>query len=406
MTKSEPMKPKLTVVITAEGLAAAALSCYGCSWNPTPELDEIASRGCVWDRFMAASTNPHDVLANWIGSRDDDWRKAVGIRGGVELFTDDPRVAEQGFAAHLDHVELLGERAFRVRTRPYERIEQTRMGQLIAAAIARVDQSDPPRVLWIHTSSLVSTWDAPRFLAVVDEAEEDDDAPSEDVDLIESAEDLEPRPEKPAAVFNMTTPASLRLADDAHPDLAMSWMRTYGCQVRLFDRLVGLVRDFEPLAGATFVVAGTHGFALGENGWIGTNAGPIRSSQLRLPLIITKPASLRIPHLVSSEELPGYLARLVRGEPVVRVDEWVQSQSEFEPRIATSDENGGRLTHTPRWFLVEESDAPPQLFLKPDDLCDVNDVARLRDDIVEHLQAVHSLSPSAPASPQQNQGGG
>ncbi len=386
MSFAEPVESAPIVIITAEGLATAALSCYGSSWNPTPEFDEIASRGCVWDRLIAASTDPLDVLGVWMDASGGSWRSPNHSRGTIELFTDDARVAQHPSAVRMDYVDLIGERAFRTRTRPYERVEQTRMGRLFASAMDRMTQPNPPGVLWIHTSSLVSTWDAPRYLAVVDDEVWEDDAPSEEVELIVHPSDDELAPEKPAAFFDTITPASLQLKVDSHPDLAMSWMRTYGCQVRLLDLLIGVVRDFEPCNHAKLVIAGTSGFALGENGWIGSGAGPIRSSRLRLPLVMSKPRSLRVPHLISSDAVPSLLGRLSgESEPVVSESEWVQAQSELEPRIRIRGDEQTCLLATPGWFLVEEPTSEPQLFLKPDDAADVNNVARLREDIVQQL---------------------
>ena len=52
--------------------------------------------------------------------------------------------------------------------------------------------------------------------------------------------------------------------------------------------------------------------------------------------------------------------------------------------ITKSDRNTHAVT-TPDWFYVQDHDLSEHLYLKPDDIDDFNDVARLRPDIVEQL---------------------
>lgn len=383
------MTPTPTVVFTVEGLSTSALSCYGSSWNETPQLDALAAGGCVWDHVVATSTDPIAVLASWIGRASAAWWADVRNQGSIELFTDDARLTQLDWLSGFDRVEFVSEKLHgvrtRVRTRPRDRVEQTRAGRLVAAALDRMTQNDRPRLLWIHCSSLVQCWDAPRSLALIDEVVDDDDEPSDDVELIQWEADDTASPPAPPSVFDAVEPADFQLPADSHPDLVMSWMRTYGCQVRLLDLLVGLLREDEPLQGADLMVAGTSGFALGENGWVGAHSPRIRSSLVRLPLLMSQPVSLRVPQLTSSDEVPTLLAALAQKSPVVTETQWAVRQSETEPQIETATSDGARLLTTPAWFFVEEAGGEQFLYLKPDDLGDVNDVSRLRDDVVATL---------------------
>jgi hypothetical protein len=380
------VKPSTTVVITVEGLSTSALSCYGSSWNETPHFDAFTAAGCVWDNVIATSTDPFAVLASWVENGTESWVAEARRQGSLELFTDDARFVRLQCLSVFDRVELVEEKTFRTRQRPRDHVDQTRAGRLFAAALDRMDQDDRPRVLWIHSSSLTKCWDAPRYLALVDPDEEEDTEPSEDVELIQMTSDEGERQPPPPSVFDSLEPPGFLLPPDCHPDLAMSWMRTYGCQVRLLDLLVGLVRNFEQLAGADMMIAGTSGFPLGENGWIGVNSPTIRSSLLRLPLLISQPNSLRVPQLTSSDEVQILLRKLIKkSSPLVSREQWALRQSEIEPRIETANVHNARLTTTPRWFFVEESTRDRFLYLKPDDTGDVNDISRLRDDVVELL---------------------
>jgi hypothetical protein len=64
-------------------------------------------------------------------------------------------------------------------------------------------------------------------------------------------------------------------------------------------------------------------------------------------------------------------------------EQWCQSD-EGTSVITQSDRTEHAVT-TPDWFYVQDHDQSEHLYLKPDDIDDFNDVARLRPDIVEQL---------------------
>ena len=54
--------------------------------------------------------------------------------------------------------------------------------------------------------------------------------------------------------------------------------------------------------------------------------------------------------------------------------------------VETSSKHVLRAITTPNWFYVQEQDLGESLFLKPDDVEDCNDVARVRKEIVNALR--------------------
>jgi len=90
---SDARMPDRWIVISLDALATAAISPYGSSWNATPHLDRLASRGLTWDRVVVPDddTAHHDaaeVLRQcWlsdVGGRS--WIEASRQTGRVELF--------------------------------------------------------------------------------------------------------------------------------------------------------------------------------------------------------------------------------------------------------------------------------------------------------------------------------
>ena len=65
-------------------------------------------------------------------------------------------------------------------------------------------------------------------------------------------------------------------------------------------------------------------------------------------------------------------------------EQWVETDAEFEPRIVTQGEGQYAVT-TPNWFLVCGDEQEQELFLKPDDVEDANNVSRLRPDVVNRI---------------------
>lgn len=349
---------------------------------------------------------------------------------------------------------------------PSEEIESTAIAELFAALVERLQEvaeadesgsaaGSPWSILWLHSDLLTRHWDAPRWLFPVDEPEEptetsdeldEDEYEDEEIEEFEVevdfsddslerefpfepvsedfrppsyAFDLLPDPsfdptledqsepeEGPPELVDSVTPPSYRIAPDDHPDWVMTWMQTYGCQVRLIDQLIAMVaqmiKQIDPNIG--LAVVGTSGFSFGQNGWIGHRAGPLRSPQIHVPAIVHDPAGpmLRWPRLASLTEViqrivpgraapsPEFWAKLSEIEPQ-RVDESEKESTEaaandVPPEVRTRSDRATSAITTDQWFFVHD-EAAARLFLKPDDRDDVNDVADRCRDIVDEFLA-------------------
>ena len=382
------MTTRPLIVLSLEGLATAALGCYGSSWNETPAIDAIAASGSVWDRVIANSDEPDSLMAAFArlsgadgrGPRDwaEDWRS----RGSVELITD-ADAFEQANNLAFDRIGRLSFENPNHTARPVSNIDESQIGQLFAAAIKRVGQQEPWSVLWLHSRCLTSCWDAPRDLFPIDEADDVPKHPTEEVELLESSSTPIETVQEPPPIFDEVVPPNLPLNDDTHPDLVYAWMRTYGCQVRLVDLLIEVLlsslEDVDPFV----VLLGTSGFRLGQGQWIGHRPDNLRSPDIRLPFIVSDIGPLRVPQVTGSDELPNILARLAGDQSVVAPKQW--SETGEERLVETESKHSQFAVTTPEWFFVRDNDLSEHLYLKPDDVDDFNDVGRLRGDIVERL---------------------
>lgn len=457
--------PDRWVVISLDAFANLAIGAYGSSWNATPNIDSMASRGITWDRAIAASddtlqtlrecwTAPCEIPKHGDGG-DADWIARCRQHGRVELILSDDsggrdqsqRLAQLAGEVGFDRCTMV---EANLGDEPSEEIESTAIAQLFAALVDRMQETPEAKepgeapasswsVLWLHSDLLARHWDAPRWLFPVDEADGPDEAsdqPDEDdgdeyedaedgaedeIEAFEPAsdtfrppsysfdllpdpsfdptlEDDEEQPDGPPELVDTVTPPDYRIAPDDHPDWVMTWMQTYGCQVRLVDQLIAMVaetiKQLDP--GIGLAVVGTSGFSFGQNGWIGHRAGPLRSPQIHIPAIVQDPLGpmLRWPRLSSLAEV---IQRIVPGHAAPSPEFWA-GLSEFEPRrdeataarktpeVRTRSDRATSAITTDQWFFVRDEDAT-RLFLKPDDRDDVNDVAdRCRDVVDEFLE--------------------
>jgi hypothetical protein len=374
------------IILSLDGLATSALSCYGSSWNRTHAIDALASKSAVWDRLIAISDDPREVLRGTFASTA--WTRAFRRHGTIELLTDVPAVVDGFTDTCFDRIETLDVAGRR--DVPAGELVDTQLGQLIAAAVERNAQEDPWSVLWLHSGFLTSCWDAPRDLFPIDDSELDY-GPSDELELLEAEQTLDEELASIQPIFPETIPPQVRLDSNSHPDLINSWMRTYGCQIRLLDVMVEVLLESLGECDPQFVLLGTSGFQLGQNGWIGNHVGPLRSPEIRLPLIVSDCGPLRIPQLTGSDVLPRLLEQLGDRDleadtriPLTAPANWSSSVAN-SLAVATTSQRSLRAITTPSWFCVRDADATEHLYLKPDDIEDFNDVGRIRTDILDHL---------------------
>lgn len=396
------------LLLTFEGFSPAALSGYGSSWNRTESIDAVSSVGTTWDRVMTPVTDPLAQLDRWLAC---DQFPA----GQMAVVTDDERLGKLPSSNSIGELLLIPQPGG---DRVADSMEDTTLAALVAIAAEQLP--DNPHV-WLHSRFLTQRWDAPRELFPVDQIDEPDLAPldaSESLALELGHGDIGAADEHAVmqAILPDWQPPHFPRQPHDDPDLVMAWMRTYGCQIRLIDALFGLLRSVAAEAGHdAIVLSGTSGFSLGQNGAIGHRAGPLRSCHLHVPLIAAalnagssetdaneglSGMGIRSQQVTSADRLPAIINAIVK-EPnrspvgpelwAVPNEHELESAKENDTVVTRHHQKNVAIT-TQDWFYVQDSvqadsdhptgdedaDAVGHLFLKPDDLCDVNDVARLK----------------------------
>jgi arylsulfatase A-like enzyme len=378
------------IVIEVPHLHLGYLGCYGNDWIETPNIDGLAATGVVFDRhYVDCPKLP--LSTSWTG------RYVFPLP--EESRTAPPacpdRLAESLKASNVArHVVSTSSHAKDAADHPLMHVVFD-----TTAVLEKLTAKDDALV-WVRLPSLAPPWQIPeQYLEQYFAVEEPDAEEPNDVDQTEP-ESLKPWLDPPFGPM------------DTNDELAC-WQRlqiTYAAAVSHVDAAVGLLLqqiDNADLGGDLLVgLTADRGLALGEHGFIGDWRPWLHEELVHLPLIVrlpnhaqagrrvralTQPVDL-LPTLLAafdadvSPELHGHsLLPLARGQ-VERVRDYVCSG------LAGGDRLDWAL-RTPQWTYllpvrqaVDDPPRSPQLYVKPDDRWEVNNLLQHHLDLADGLE--------------------
>lgn len=404
------------VCICLDRLHWGYLGCYGNTWVATPTFDRLAAEGFV---LQNALCDTPDLASSY----DSIWRgthaaeraagrapndratlveraRAAGLH--TMLVTDDATVGEHPAGAAFDEKAEFDPP---VPCEPAADEEATHLSRLFAETIDRLTAIRRPFFLWFHAQSLGGPWDAPTSMRN-EYADEDD-------------------PEPPT----FTEVPHRELPDDVDLDERFGISQAYAGQVTLVDAcLGGLLEQLEETGVAddtAVVVFAPRGIALGEHGAVGSFDDRLHGELVQVPWLIRLPGGRgklgRSHALVQSCDLYWTLAELL-GSPAPQspshdATSWGRSVLPLidgsvdalrdRALVVGRAETGVR---TGAWYLRHrvanaaaadqdhadrEEALADQLYVKPDDMWEVNDVADRCPEIVEQLRQVEQVTRAA-----------
>jgi arylsulfatase A-like enzyme len=383
------------ICLVVDRLRASAVGAYGAAGCDTPALDRLASQSFVFDHALAPSPELDQAYrAVWQGlhplaptkrAQDDATLASLLGQHGywTMLLSDEPRVAEHPLAADFDESVRLAapDEAPTART-----LEETQLGRFFAAAIEGLDDvearaADAPFLLWLHARGMVAPWDAP-------------------LEFRNSlADEEDPRPPTFTAV------PSLSLPPDYDPDQVLGTAQAYAGQVMALDQC--LAAFLEELDGRTiaantlFVLVGLRGFPLGEHGTIGAEGEALFGETVHIPWLMRFPDRLgalcrsqAIAHLgdlgptlaaASGITWPRRDATASSADlmPVVRGD--ADTVRDHLVLVHGMGAQAERAIRTPAWHMRLTSPERAQLFVKPDDRWEANEISARGPEVVAGL---------------------
>jgi arylsulfatase A-like enzyme len=394
------------LVIVLDGLYCGYLGCYGNEWIQTPNLDRVAAQSVVFDQHHADYPDP-------VGARH-------ALRTGCHRFPVPDNIPSSAAPILNDLVRLFSERGVAtavvldggsptlpdfvagwqhvfhstpVTDDPAGCLEATRQ-----RAGDALDHFAPHEhwLVWLDLATLLPPWQIPAEYRDL-YADEDDGA-----EVAEEEVDGEV----------CTKPWTGNLPEKIEPKDVTTFLRlqrTLACMVTFLDAGLGLLLDdLEEralLEDLMLVITSDYGFALGEHGAVAAAVPWLHEERTHLPLLIRLPGAAESGRRVFAltqpvDVLPTLLALFGVPAPAVHGFNLLplcRGETESVRAYACSGLRAGAsiewALRTPRWALllpifqdVEDTPRPAQLYVKPDDRWEVNNVYQHHPELAQHLE--------------------
>lgn len=412
------MPKRHMLIVAVDGLRASSLGAYGNTSFSTPALDQFAAESFLLDACFAPEVDLSAVYrALWqsihplrpvsAGGGTLSLPRLLSARGyATTLVTDEPGLVSLAAAADFDRcVQLAAMPETSATPGRAEDVTQTALARLFAAACDAIEPrrdatgahaivagSDSPRLVWVHTRGMYGPWDAPLELqrSLLDEGD--------------------PPPVEAVA------PPDCFLAETDDPDAPFRYGCAYAAQVIGLDACwKGLVEAVR-LSGCEdewlVMLLGVRGFPLGEHRRVGGVDPRLYGEQLHVPWLARFPDGrgrlARSGQLVSHVDLlPTVLESIASGckNDLPRCDGLsllplaTAGRSPWRDALFAVNAAGGKAVRTAAWCLIQEATAKQEdgaqpsvaaalgeLYVRPDDRWEANDVAKLCPDVVETLR--------------------
>ena len=331
--------------LSIDGLQSGMVGAYGNTWIQTPTLDSLACQSALFDRFYVSTMNLTETFAEL-------WQ--FPLNHHKILLTDDSDVFLHEKACLFDEKHRLESNR---QSRPAEKIEQTQFFRNMAtiADLLR-DRSETPFLLWAHFEGFRSHWDFPLSYRQRYQIDEDPD-PYADV-----------------------APPEIR-ETRIDPDVRQSVAEAYSGGVSVLDEtLAGLLAFLheEGLEHNTVLsFMSVRGFSLGEHNRIGSN-DDLYSENVHLPLLIRCPggswAGFRSQSLIQPADIENLLTE----------HHLPEESADIHSFLRIGNESGHEVIVTPDWFVYRRS-LRNELYVKPDDRWEANDVADRCPHVLEQI---------------------
>jgi len=376
------------ICLVMDRLHGGLVGAYGNTWIRTPALDRLAAEGFVCDQVFIESPELERLYEGyWLGRHamgpptPGDASESLPALLSAQsshtmLLTDDPHVAGHRLSGSFQEIVELD---LPESCAPAQKVDQTQLARCFAQAVELIETAREPFLLLCHFRSLGTVWDAPAEFRLA------------------YREQGDPEPSATAQVPDLVLPA------DYDPDELLAWSMAYAGQVSLLDACMAALREclLTTAAGQRTLLAVTsaRGFPLGEHRRVGVCDEALYGELVQVPLLLRFPdgqgAADRTPSLVQPSDLwPTLLEWL--GVPPATPTPPAQSlmplvrgeRDALRDRVGIRGHEAERAMVTAAWYLRHASKA--ELYLRPDDRWQANDVANRCPDTAHALDCVLS----------------
>jgi arylsulfatase A-like enzyme len=403
------------LVLALRGVHLGYLGCYGNSWIRTPHLDTLASEGVVFDHHYSDCPSPAGAWNAWRTGRYDfpvpqsktasglqDSPDLLSILRGSEipaiLISESDTASEGGAEKWHDRISFTADEA------------KSNFSRVMVKKVLQADRnlkSHNDALVWVETNFLAPPW-------LVEESSDDYFSDAGDGDSFA-------RPTEP---LENPTIGWVDRSDDL---MFARLQRTYATVVSQLDdglgQLLEELRRRERGSPMMLIVTADRGFPLGEHGLVGDFRPWLHDELVHIPLLIRMPsgtaAGSRIRALTQPADLmPTLLEAFGLDIPEIHGSSLLPLIRGEQERIREFACSGLRIGNALEWSLrspdwaflspifPEENDPSrdPQLYVKPDDRWEVNNVLQHHSDLAENLEKtlsafIHSPTKEAASQP-------
>jgi len=374
------------ICLVIDRLQSGFLGAYGNTWIETPAFDRLAAESFVFDQMLVDSPQLGPLyrsfwqgwhaLAPAVENRPTLPAMLRDVGVSCTLLTDDRTVIDHPLAIEFDNCVQI-DPPWQSQMAAAGAYEETHLARCFLQIIDWVQTAKRPFFLWCHLGSLGTTWDAP--------------------------------PECRECYWDESDPPLLTTADvpdrmlkaGFDPDELLVHTQAYAGQIALLDTCLGGFLDVletHPAAHKTLLaIAASRGFPMGEHLRLGPCDESLHGELVHVPLLMRFPdrlgAAARSQALVEPADLWATLLDYWRIDgappsptgvsllPLVR-EEPVATRATRD-RLVIAGVGQERAIRTPAWYLRKAE--PPELYAKPDDLWEVNNVSVRCQEVVDRL---------------------
>jgi arylsulfatase A-like enzyme len=197
-------------------------------------------------------------------------------------------------------------------------------------------------------------------------------------------------------------PPTKRLEPNYDPDELLGYLHAYAGQVALFDLCLGAFVEAARRRGnweeTLLVVTSPRGYPLGEHGRVGDCDPALYGEVVHVPCFVCVPwetaKTRRCGDLIQPPDIAATVWDWLR-LPAADDDLWggsllplAQGDTLGRHDRSYSVAGGFSAFRTPAWLLLRHPDGRPELFVKPDDRWEANEISARCQAVVEELEKV------------------
>ena len=352
--------PTHVIVLNLDGLNANMLGPYGGTLVETMNFNRLGSQSFLFDQYLTSQTKLDSFYSELWGN-GGAWINELTQSGfGCQLVTDEETIVETG-----SNWEKCQHLSCEPKTRLESDLANTELANFFAQATEAVSQISEGGLTWLHSRGLWGSWDAPYALR----------------EQLAAAED----PEPPEFVI----PSSSTPETELDPDDQLGIQQAWAAQMFLLDEFLGVLLDLidaSPMSDQIlFCLTSGRGFPLGEHGFVGGDGSCLFNEAVHTPLFFRLPQTESFLNFRCARS--SHLAQPITLKKCI--DDWLKSPEQLMERLnvfantlpdphrqwAVCKGADGAAIQTQAWKFCRRGEQS-SLFVKPDDLWEVNDVSR------------------------------